>query len=582
MPRYFVTLVVAVLVFLWLGALSRTAFGLGLQGVRDEPARMRALGFDVTLHRTLAFGIAAFVAGIAGVLSVFYNGRITPGSINLAQTIDVLIIAVIGGLYRLEGAWIGALTYALIDNYSRQWVPEVGNVLGPARFNTLIGVLFLIIVLVSPGGIIGIWERVEAKLAKAPSQGERRTGAGRQQGPQRSRDSHHRIGHKEEKGSATTYTRRDGRCLARRSRSRAAADDDGGDSNAGGDAKTQEQPAGTIKIGFLSDCEGAFGSFFEPTASGANLALIKYAGRQGGRREADRRRDRRQDRRQGRRDRQLRLRRRHRRQGDRRDAPHDGAGGRRHHGRPALRRRGHRGRQLREGAPGQDVRQRHRGRAGLDAEGRRRRTSSASTPTARSGPRASATTRTTSWAGRTAAIIGDDYSFPYTSLAGFVAEFCAIGGQIPKRVWAPLGEEDYSSYISQIPEDVDGLYVGIGGSGLISFIKQYEEQRGRVDTERMLGNVFWDDPLVLKEVGKSLVGGVTAAMTAADSDAPEVATYIQGLKDAYGDEIAGAGPSVFTYGYYTGDDRADQGRSTRSAATSPTRASCRRRWPRRR
>ena len=108
-----------------------------------------------------------------------------------------------------------------------------------------------------------------------------------------------------------------------------------------------------------------------------------------------------------------------------------------------------------------------------------------------------------------------------------MAEFCAIGGQIPKRVWAPLGEEDYSSYISQIPKDVDGLYVGIGGSGLIIFIKQYEEQRGRVDTERMLGNVFWDDPLVLKEVGKSLVGGVTAAMTAADSDAPEVAAYIR-------------------------------------------------------
>ena len=164
LPRYWLTLVVAVLVFLGLGALSRTAFGLGMQGVRDEPARMRALGFDVTLHRTLAFGVAAFVAGIAGVLSVFYNTRITPGSINLAQTIDVLIVAVIGGLYRLEGAWVGALTYALIDNYSREWVPEVGNVLGPARFNTLIGVLFLIIVLASPGGLVGIWDQLKTKI----------------------------------------------------------------------------------------------------------------------------------------------------------------------------------------------------------------------------------------------------------------------------------------------------------------------------------------------------------------------------------------------------------------------------------
>jgi branched-chain amino acid transport system permease protein len=170
-PRYEITLIVAVVVFLGLGAVSRTAFGLGLQGVRDEPARMRALGFDVRLHRTVAFGLAAFVAGVAGVMSVFYNGRITPGSINLGQTIDILIIAVIGGLYRLEGAWIGALTYALIDNYSREWVPEVGNVLGPARFNTLIGVLFLIIVLASPGGIIGIWERGATKLGRTRRKG---------------------------------------------------------------------------------------------------------------------------------------------------------------------------------------------------------------------------------------------------------------------------------------------------------------------------------------------------------------------------------------------------------------------------
>jgi branched-chain amino acid transport system permease protein len=163
-PRYFVTLAVAVLVFLALRGLARTAFGLGLQGVRDEPARMRALGFDVTLHRLLAFGLAAFIAGVAGVLSVWYNRRISPGSINLEWTINILIIAVIGGLYRLEGAWIGALAYALIDNYSRKWIPDVGNVLGSARFNTIIGLIFLIIVLLSPGGLVGIWEDARDRL----------------------------------------------------------------------------------------------------------------------------------------------------------------------------------------------------------------------------------------------------------------------------------------------------------------------------------------------------------------------------------------------------------------------------------
>jgi branched-chain amino acid transport system permease protein len=168
---YYVTLVVAVLVFLGLRYASRTPFGLALQGVRDEPDRMRALGFDVTRHRILAFGLAAFIAALGGVLSVWYNGRITPGSINLAQTIDVLIIAVIGGLYRLEGAWVGALAYALLDNYSREWTPTVGDVLGPERFNTILGFVFLIIVLGSPGGLVGLWEQVRDRIRRTPGPG---------------------------------------------------------------------------------------------------------------------------------------------------------------------------------------------------------------------------------------------------------------------------------------------------------------------------------------------------------------------------------------------------------------------------
>jgi branched-chain amino acid transport system permease protein len=164
---YYVTLTVAVLAFLALRYVSRTPFGLVLQGLRDEPARMRALGFDVTRHRILAFGLAALVAALAGILSVWYNRRITPGSISLAQTIDVLIIAVIGGLYRLEGAWVGALTYALLDNYSREWTPTVGDVLGPERFNTILGIVFLVIVLLSPGGLVGLWDRARERLGTA-------------------------------------------------------------------------------------------------------------------------------------------------------------------------------------------------------------------------------------------------------------------------------------------------------------------------------------------------------------------------------------------------------------------------------
>ena len=332
----------------------------------------------------------------------------------------------------------------------------------------------------------------------------------------------------------------------------ACGDDDDDDGGGGGEQTAEESGGGggTVKVGFLSDCEGTFGSFFEPTAAGFNQALIDKAGAEPSG-----------------------------------EAPSDGLTGATVAGKQieivgygcadeTADKAIEETRRLMEqedadilvgplsgdeGIAVANYAKEHPDKTFINGiAGAQDSTLKVQAPNFfryhPDGAQWSAglgdyAYNELGW--KKAAIIGDDYSFPYTSLAGFVAEYCAIGGNITKRVWAPLGEEDYSSYISQIPEDVDGLYVGIGGSGLISFIKQYEEQRGRVDTERMLGNVFWDDPLVLKEVGKSLVGGVTAAMTAADSDAPEVATYIQGLKDAYGDEIAGAGPSVFTYGYYT-------------------------------
>jgi branched-chain amino acid transport system permease protein len=151
---YYVALGAAVVVYAALRYLVRTPFGLALQGVRDDPVRMGSLGYNVPLHRTMAFGVAGFVAGLGGVLFVWWNGHIDPASINIGAAIDLLVICVIGGLYRLEGAWVGAIAFVVIQNYVRtDDLPVVGG-----TFHTLIGVLFLLIVLVSPGGLMGIWD----------------------------------------------------------------------------------------------------------------------------------------------------------------------------------------------------------------------------------------------------------------------------------------------------------------------------------------------------------------------------------------------------------------------------------------
>jgi branched-chain amino acid transport system permease protein len=141
----------------------RTNFGLSLQGVRDEPVRMSSLGYSVALHRTLAFTFGAFMASVAGVLFVWWNGHVDPQTIGLGATLNVLIIAVIGGLRRIEGAFVGALAFVFInDRLAETDFSVAGFKLG--TFNSLIGLIFLVIVLVSPDGLLGIWERAMTLL----------------------------------------------------------------------------------------------------------------------------------------------------------------------------------------------------------------------------------------------------------------------------------------------------------------------------------------------------------------------------------------------------------------------------------
>ncbi|HEY8465616.1 MAG TPA: ABC transporter substrate-binding protein [Solirubrobacterales bacterium] len=147
-----------------------------------------------------------------------------------------------------------------------------------------------------------------------------------------------------------------------------------------------------------------------------------------------------------------------------------------------------------------------------------------------------------------AAVIGDDYSFAQTSAGGFIADFCANGGQVVKRIWPSLGETDYSSFIAQIPDNIDGIYTAVGGEGLISFINQYIEQKGPIEPDEMIGNLFVDDPIVLKEIGEEVIGVTVSGNTAADATGPDVEEYLDRLS-VY-PEVAEAGASVFVYHYY--------------------------------
>ncbi len=146
----------ALVVYALIRYIVRTPFGITLQGVRDEPIRMSSLGYNVPLHRTLAFGFAAFLASLGGVLYVWWAGQVAPGDVDLPADDQPAVMAVIGGLVRIEGAWVGAFAFIVMQNYiTRHALPRLGfgGTLFGGSFNTIIGMIFLVIVVVSPDGL---------------------------------------------------------------------------------------------------------------------------------------------------------------------------------------------------------------------------------------------------------------------------------------------------------------------------------------------------------------------------------------------------------------------------------------------
>lgn len=162
---YYLTLFWATVSYVVVLYVSRSPFGLALQGVRDNPRRMAALGFNVTAHRIAAYAFASVIAAVGGILLVWSNAQISPGTAGVGPVIDILIIAVVGGIGRPIGPFIGALIYVLLRTFALDVLVALG--LSGERFQLLIGLGFLIIVFWSPDGVLGIWDRWRGRLGRS-------------------------------------------------------------------------------------------------------------------------------------------------------------------------------------------------------------------------------------------------------------------------------------------------------------------------------------------------------------------------------------------------------------------------------
>ncbi len=140
-------LAVFAVVALLLVTFTRSPFGLSLRGVRSNEARLAALGYRTGLHRYLAWVIAVFLTGVAGVLYVFVNQLISPATMDFSANGLFVIMAVLGGLGSIWGPALGAVIIVLFQQELSIYV---------SRWQTLMGLTLIAVVLLSPGGIWGL------------------------------------------------------------------------------------------------------------------------------------------------------------------------------------------------------------------------------------------------------------------------------------------------------------------------------------------------------------------------------------------------------------------------------------------
>jgi branched-chain amino acid transport system permease protein len=155
---YWFTLIVFALALFVIWRLTRSPFGAALQGARDQPRRMRMLGHNVWLIQWLAFVLASFWGSVAGLLYVYYNLFISPHAVSLQQSAEVLLMAILGGASTFLGPIVGAVIITLVKNVVSSYVD---------RWNSLLGAIFVIVIMFMPFGLVPGVRSLWAKWRRA-------------------------------------------------------------------------------------------------------------------------------------------------------------------------------------------------------------------------------------------------------------------------------------------------------------------------------------------------------------------------------------------------------------------------------
>lgn len=149
--------------FLLLRVIVCSPFGVALQGIRENVARMRVIGAPVLAQMVLAYAISAGLAGIAGALSAQTNAFVSLEVLNLDLSLYALAMLVLGGIGELYGAMLGAVVYMAVQYFAQQW--------DPYYWMFAIGFLLILVVRAGGGGLIALFSSAKRQLVLSRARG---------------------------------------------------------------------------------------------------------------------------------------------------------------------------------------------------------------------------------------------------------------------------------------------------------------------------------------------------------------------------------------------------------------------------
>ena len=144
--------------------------------------------------------------------------------------------------------------------------------------------------------------------------------------------------------------------------------------------------------------------------------------------------------------------------------------------------------------------------------------------------------------------IAEDYDFPYSQVMGFMIDYCKAGGHVVNKFWVPIGTKDFSSIVASVPDDIDAIYVALGGADAVNFLTQYQDAGGN---KPLVGGSITVDQTVLGSEGKrkdALIGTPSAGPIADNWDDPRWHKFVADYQKAFPKGFPS--PSLFAHGYY--------------------------------